>query len=173
MNYPTIFPEISTERLSLNQLSFTDKRTVFRLRSNKQINEFLTRENPKNLNDAEGFIQTCLEGFEKQDRIFWAIRLEDSNELIGSIVFHNIDIQSSYAEFGFELNPDFQEEGYMKEAIKAVLEFGKLTMNIKTIEAFTHKDNKRSINLLEKNEFILDKDDILFENNLVFQLEKN
>ena len=149
----TIFPELSTERLNLRQLTFDDKKAIFRLRSNKEINEFIERETPKNLNQAEGFIQTCLDEFENENRVFWAMVQEDSNQLIGTIVFHKVDLENNYAEIGYEMNPDFQDEGYMSEAMKAVLEFGMMSMNLKTIEAFTHHNNTASIALLEKLPF--------------------
>lgn len=174
MSYPTIFPELSTERLILRQLSFNDRRAIFKLRSNKEINLLITRETPKNLSEADAFIQACLDEFEKENRVFWAIQLKDSNQIIGTIVFHNIDLENNYAEIGYELNPDFQKEGFMTEAMKDVLEFGR-TMDLKTIEAFTHKNNNASIALLEKYQFILNtaKKDDLIENNHVFCLDIN
>ncbi len=169
----TIFPELSTERLVLRQLTFEDKKAIFRLRSNKEINEFIKRETPKNLNQAEGFIQTCLDEFEKENRIFWAIIEEDSNQLIGTIVYHKVDLENNYAEIGCELDPDYQEEGYMNEAMEAVLEFGKSSMQLKTIEAFTHHNNIASITLIEKHQFVLqpERKDDDFEDNRIYRLE--
>ncbi len=171
MSYPSIFPEIFTERLTLRQLSFKDKRAIFKLRSNKEINKLITRETPKNLNDADAFIQSCLDEFEKENRVFWAI--EKSDQLIGTIVFHSINLENSYAEIGYELNPDFQNEGFMTEAMKAVLDFGKTTLELKTIEAFTHQNNNASITLLEKHQFVLEEGDDLFGDNRVFSLNIN
>ena len=170
-----IFPELQTERLTLRQLSFDDKKAIFRLRSNKEINELIERETPKNLNQAEGFIQTCLDEFENQNRIFWAMISDDDNQLIGTIVFHRIDLENNYAEIGYELNPDYHEEGYMSEAMKAILEFGKNNMELKTIEAFTHHNNTASIALLEKHDFVLqiDRRDEKIENNRIYLLEIN
>lgn len=169
------FPELSTERLTLRQLSFDDKKAIFRLRSNKEINELIEREIPKNLNQAEGFIQTCLDEFENKNRVFWAMISNDYNQLIGTIVLHKIDLAKNYAEIGYELNPDYHEEGYMSEAIKTVLEFGKNDMELKTIEAYTHHNNTASIALLEKYDFVLqtDKHDDEIENNRIYQLELN
>ncbi|MBL4642048.1 MAG: GNAT family N-acetyltransferase, partial [Flavobacteriaceae bacterium] len=101
----TDFPELTTKRLVLRQLTFDDKKAIFRLRSNKEINELIERETPKNLNQAEGFIQVCLDEFENKNRVFWAMVLEDSNQLIGTIVFHKVDLENNYAEIGYEMNP--------------------------------------------------------------------
>lgn len=172
MNYPTIFPELSTERLTLRQLSFKDKRTIFKLRSNKEVNKLIVRDTPKNLSDADSFIQTCLDEFEKGNRIFWAIQNQESNQIIGTIVYHNINAENNYAEIGYELNPDFQNEGFMHEAMATVLEYGKSILKLNTIEAFTHQNNTASITLLQKHQFILDDED-LFDDNTIFRLDIN
>ena len=173
MNYPTIFPELSTERLVLRQLTLNDRKAIFKLRSNKEINKLIVRETPKNLNEAAAFIQVCLDEFEKEHRIFWAITLKSNAQIIGTIVFHNIIPENNYAEIGYELNPDYQKEGFMNEALAGVLDYGKVTLNLKLIEAFTHKNNNASISLLEKYQFSLleDKKDEAIEDNRVFSLE--
>ena len=175
MNYPTIFPELSTERLTLRQVSLNDRRAIFKLRSNKEINEFITRETPKNLNESEAFIQNCLDEFENENRIFWVMQKSDSDQIVGSIVLHNIQPEDEYAEIGYEVNPDYQEEGFMTEAMKTVLEYGNISLELKTIEASTHENNDASIAVLKKHQFILqeDKKDDAFENNRIFRLDIN
>jgi ribosomal-protein-alanine N-acetyltransferase len=63
----------------------------------------------------------------------------------------------------------------MSEAIVAVLHFGFNELHLKTIEAFTHKNNKPSIALLEKHHFVFQSErrEEGFENNRIFKLEKN
>ena len=165
------FPELSTERLTLRQLSFEDIKPIFRLRSNKEINEFITRETPKNLNEAEAFIDTCLSEFEKENRVFWGLELKSRNQLIGSIALHRIDLENNFAEIGYEVNPDFQDEGYMSEAMSKVLDFGITSMNLKTLEAFTHQNNTASIALLEKYLFVLqpERRDETIEDNRIYK----
>ena len=175
MSYPTIFPELSTERLTLRQLSLKDRRAIFKLRSNKEINKLIVRKTPKNLSDADAFIQTCLDDFETEYCIYWAIEAESTKQIIGTISFNKISLETNYVEVGYELNPDFQKNGFMDEAMKAVLEYGASTMKLETIEAFTHKDNSDSIALLEKNNFVYQPDlkDPGFENNSVFAFKIN
>lgn len=175
MNYPIIFPEISTERLTLRELSFNDKRAIFKLRSNKEVKKFITREGPNNLNDASAFIQNCLDGFENQNRVSWGIESNNNNQLIGSIELQNIHPENNYAELSYELNPDYQKEGFMTEAMKAVLDFGNQTMSLEIIEASAHKNNDDAITLLEKYAFTMDaeKKDETLEDNCIFRLDIN
>lgn len=150
----TNFPEINSKRLLLRQLNSDDVFAIFKLRTNKEINKLISRKLPNKLEDAAEFIATCHQEFKKQNRIFWAIELKETKEVIGTIVFHNISLENEYAEIGYELNPKFQQKGFMNEAIKEVISFGFNKMKLKTIEAFTHKNNIASITLLEKHLFV-------------------
>jgi len=58
-------------------------------------------------------------------------------------------------DLGYTLNPEFHNKGYMTEASARVISFAFNTMKLKTIEAYTHKDNKGSIRILLRNNFRL------------------
>jgi len=170
-NLFTSFPKLKTERLTLRELSFNDIKAVFDLRSSKEINKLITRKTPAYLEEAKEFISVCHSEFKNQNRVFWA--MEFNKEVIGTIVFHNISLKDNYAEIGYELNPKFQQKGFMSEAINAVLEFGKTKMKFKTIEAFTHKNNIPSITLLEKYNFVLipERKCKTVDDNRIYKLE--
>ena len=165
------FPILKTERLILRKLTFNDVFAIFKLRSSKEINELISRETPKNLKDAEKFIKVCHTEFEKENRIFWAMEFE--NTLIGTIVYHNISLVNKYAEIGYELNPRYQQKGFMSEAMDKVLAFGINKIKLKTVEAFTHKNNKASITLLEKYHFVFQpkRKCSSVENNRIWKLK--
>ncbi len=169
------FPELKTERLLLRQLNFEDANTIFKLRSNKEINKLITRKISKSIEEATEFISVCHQEFDKQHRIFWAMQLKESNEVIGTIVFHKILLDKNYAEIGYELNPAFHKKGLMNEAMEAVVSFGIKILKLKVIEAFTHQNNIASSALLEKHHFVFqpERRDEDVENNRIFKLISN
>jgi len=169
----TTFPELNTDRLLLRQLNLDDVTAIFNLRSSDETNRLITRKTPKNRSDAAEFITLIHKGFQSQEIIFWVIILKETQELIGTIVFHKIDTETNYAEIGYELNPIFHKNGFINEAMKAVLDFGSQKMKFTIIEAFTHKNNTASIALLEKHQFVLQtkRIDTVVENNRIFKLE--
>ena len=63
-------------------------------------------------------------------------------------------VQGSVAEIGYELMVDQQGKGIMQEAIKAVIEYGFKGMKLQTIVASPNQNNVKSINLLERSQFI-------------------
>jgi ribosomal-protein-alanine N-acetyltransferase len=167
------FPVLKTQRLTLRELTLDDADTILALRSCEEINQFVATKRMQNIEEAKDFIHTCNALYLKEDRIFWAITSE--KEILGTIVLHRISLNTKYAEIGYKLKTEMQQKGFMSEAILAVLNFGFEQLNIKTIEAYTHKNNVRSITLLEKHHFVLQaqRKDPSFEDNRIFRREKN
>lgn len=167
------FPEIKNERLLLRKATFKDINSVYELRSSEEINKFVGTKRVKNLEEAKDFIEVCRDLYKKERRIFWLI--EYQTQIIGSIVLHQIDIDKKYAEIGYKLKPEFQQKGLMTEVMKSVLTFGKSKLNLKTIEAFTHKNNLASIALLKKLDFVYlpNRKCKTYDFNQIYKLEIN
>tara|TARA_B100000780_G_scaffold224542_1_gene163656 strand:- start:206 stop:745 length:540 start_codon:yes stop_codon:yes gene_type:complete len=168
------FPELITDRLILRQPNSKDSKSIYLLRSNKKINALISRKIPESITETTKFIAELNKRFKVKKNIFWVIVSKEHNQVIGTIGYHKFVHDFSYAEIGYELHPDNHDKGYMNESFKAVLDFGLYTMNLETIEAFTHKDNEASKALLEKYQFVfqVERRDEGFENNRIFKLKK-
>lgn len=154
------FPVLYTERLMLRALKKSDWKEILFLRSSPQVNAFIQRPVNRQTN-------TKAQAFEFIDRInginntlewfYWCINLKGNPKTIGTICLWNFTATSSTAELGYDLHPDFQQKGIMSEALTAVVNFGFTQLNKNQIEAFTHKDNLASIQLLNRHGFIESK----------------
>ena len=145
------FPVLITERLMLRQLSDKDVKEVFILRSDKLINKYLDRQPCVTLEDAFNFIQKV----KSSSLSYWSIAQKGDDKLIGTICLFNISKELKTCEIGYELLAEYHGKGIMKEAAKKVIEFASQTLDIETIEAYTHKENESSINLLKALGFIV------------------
>lgn len=165
------FPTLNTERLVLRELWFNDIDVVFDLRSSKEINKFVGTKLVETKNEAKDFIKKCNDLYKIKNRVLWGI--EYQKKIIGTIVLHNISLNEKYGEIGYKLKPEFQKKGIMSEALKKVLNFGFKEMNLNTIEAYTHKNNKASIALLKKHNFTFQKNRKckVYDFNRIFKLE--
>ncbi len=152
-NFST-FPILKTERLVLRVLELNDAIAIQSLRSDARVNEFLDRPATNNLDEAVAFIKKIQKGIEQGESMYWVIT--HNSELIGTICLWNLDFENDVAELGYELMPDAQGKGFMNEAIKAVIDFAFNMMCVKTITAFPKQGNVKSIQVLEKNNFVLD-----------------
>jgi ribosomal-protein-alanine N-acetyltransferase len=152
------FPFLKTERLILRQLTINDANDILKLRSDARVNEFIDRPKTIDLTSAIKFIEKIDKGINENQSIYWVISLKGNDILIGTICLWNFIPEKDMAETGYELLPEYQGKGFMREALAKIIDFGLHKINLKIITAFTHPDNERSKRLLEKNNFQLDKD---------------
>jgi ribosomal-protein-alanine N-acetyltransferase len=149
----TPFPILITERLTLRQLVTSDEQEIFTLRSDSEINKYLDRPVSNTIDDAKIFINKVNENINKNDSLYWAITLGDKNILIGTICLFGFSDENGTCEIGYELLTNFQGQGIMKEAAEKVIDYAFNTIKVQKIEAFLHRDNQRSIKLLDKISF--------------------
>jgi len=154
------FEPIETERLIIRPLSIDDLLPLHRIRSDKNINRYIERENEIDIKETKEFIQKIKELTENNTCIYWAIIFRNYNLLIGTICFWNFNFNIEEAEIGYELLPEFQGKGIMLEATNGVIDFGFEILKLKSISAFVSEKNIKSIALLEKFHFKI------FPNNL-------
>ncbi len=166
------FPFLVSDRLLLRPLSEMDKESIFFLRSDTSVNEFIDRKKPKNIEDAVKFIRDIKSKVDNGESVYWGISLKDESELIGTICLWNFSSDNNSAEIGYELNPLFHNQGLMSEAISCVIKYGFEQLELTTLEAFTNFKNVRSIRLLEKNGFILlpERMDEDYPFNVIYEL---
>ena len=148
-----VFPILKTNRLQLKKLINEDAPQIFYLRSNATVNQYILRAKQKDLNEALSFINDRNKDIENGKIYYWAITLKGSQELIGSICLWNFSDDKTVSEIGYDLHPDYHHKGIMTEAIQEVISFGFNKLQLKSIEAYTHKENTNSVKLLIKNRF--------------------
>jgi ribosomal-protein-alanine N-acetyltransferase len=169
------FPTLKTDRLVLRKLVKSDAETVFALRTDKDINKFIERPPERQEKNGLEFITRIDKGLANNSFVNWAISYKSESKLLGTICLWNFSEDKKIAEVGYNLIMQQHGKGIMSEALKAVLDYGFNTLNFETIEAFTHKNNTASVNLLLKQDFKCDdkrKDDDN-KNNLIFIKHKN
>lgn len=168
------FPILHTDRLTLRRLSSKDAASVYFLRTDPEVNRYIQRPQPKNLKEAQDFINKINTGIDQNKNIYWSITRKEEDEMIGSISLWHFSEDKITAEVGYDLNTTCHNQGYMSEALSAIILYGFNELRLGTITAYTHYANKSSINLLRKHGFNLLKDlkDPDNENNIVFSLSK-
>ena len=149
----TPFPILTTERLTLRQPGTNDEQAIFTLRSDSEINKYLDRQTANTIDDARSFINKVNKNTDGNDSLYWAITFSDKNILVGTICLFSFSDEDDKCEIGYELLTNFQGQGIMTEAVEKVIAYAFNTIKVQKIEAFFHKDNLRSIKLLEKFSF--------------------
>jgi ribosomal-protein-alanine N-acetyltransferase len=171
------FPVLTTERLILRRFIYDDAVDLFEMRSNETVMQYIHRPINKTIDDAIGLIDVIEDLLSRNDGITWCICLKNNNKYIGSIGFWRIEKDSHRAEIGYLLNPIYQGQGIMQEAITAAIDYGFNMIKLHSIGAYVSPNNFASIKLLLKNKFVQEayfKEDHLyngrFEDTMVYSL---
>lgn len=148
-----IYPQLTTERLTLRRLLIDDYQAIFDLRSDPEINRFLERQLCKTSDEAKDFINKVNANIENGDSYYWAIVLNDTKTLVGTICLFAFSEDTQRCEMGYELMTKFQGQGIMKEAVAGVIDFVFQVLKLQKIVATIHIYNKQSMNLLLRFNF--------------------
>jgi ribosomal-protein-alanine N-acetyltransferase len=150
----SVFDILPTERLILRSPNLGDTATVFYMRTDAALNQYIKRTPPSTYKEVETFINDRLKDRKDGKAIYWVIANKElPGQYIGAISLWQFSEDRKTAEVGYDLHPDYHGKSIMSEALKAVLQFGKKELALDRIEAFTHEDNSASIRLLERNHF--------------------
>jgi [ribosomal protein S5]-alanine N-acetyltransferase len=149
------FSNLITKRLFLRELQLEDAEEIFRLRSNKDVNDLIGRQSAVTIDDAIKFIRMIQTRSANGESVMWAITLAGNPKLIGTVLYWNIELEKNKAELGYELLPEHWGKGIMKETLKKVNDFGFKELKFKMITAETNERNDKSIRLLESLGFEL------------------
>lgn len=147
------FPNLSTTRLQLRELSIDDADSMYRLRSSREVMKLLDRPMTQTVEEAAQLIEKTFESQKQSTAIMWAMTLKNDPTMIGCICFVRIEAEHSRTEVGYLLHPEFHRQGLMSEALAQVIKFGFEELDFHKIMASTNSLNEASIGLLEKHEF--------------------
>lgn len=147
---PNDFPSLETERLILRQLTFEDTDFVFQHFSDPVVYRYLMDEPPvTEIAQAQEIIQFYLEPAGKPHNRWGLVRKSD-HQLIGTCGYHKWDKRYFRAEVGYDLGPGFWGQGYMTEAMRAVIHHGFERMGLNRIDALVYVENDPSTRLLQR-----------------------
>ena len=165
----TPFPELKTGRLLLRKLEKTDANEMFFLRSNENVLRYIGREPAKTIIEVEEFINKINKALDENESILWGITfLADPSIIIGTICIWNFKKENYRGEIGYMLHPDHWRKGIMKEAVKAVVDYGFTALGLHSFEALLDPENIASSSVLESTGFIKEghlKESIYYNGN--------
>lgn len=112
-------PEMVTDRLILRKFSRKDLPDLFKIFSDKEVNEFLPMFPLKSLEEAQVFFEKeYLEAYKQPSGYKYAICLKADNKAIGYVNLTSDDSN----ELGYGLLKEHWHKGIVSEACRAVIE---------------------------------------------------
>jgi len=134
---------IRTERLTLRRFELADAETMFRnWVTDEEVTRYLRFLPHKNVDETRSILYNWIEDYEKDNTYLWGICL-NSGELIGSIGMF-IKESDYQAEIGYCIGRSWWGNGYISEALKAVVDYMFTNTDIERIEAYHAVENPAS-----------------------------
>lgn len=145
---------LDTERVLLKNIDKGDRDFIFSQFSDKEVNRYLFDAEPlARVEEADEIVDYYLQP-EPRPMHRWIIVRKSDGIKMGTCGFHRWNFNESNVEIGYDLKKEFWGNGYMSEALNAMIDFAKTNMKLKMINAHIYIENQKSIQLVSKLGFI-------------------
>ncbi len=144
------FPTITTKRLQLRKLSERDVEKYYDVMSREEVMQYYGMDRLETLEEARQIITSFQQAYEMGRGLRWGIFLKDTEQFIGTIGLNHLNKAAKRTEIGYELHPDHWKQGFMTEAVEAILSYNFLELKLFRIGAITFPDNESSNRLLRR-----------------------
>jgi len=143
-------PTLHAARLSLRWISAADTDAFFAIYSHPEVMRYWSTPPLADREAAVNLIKKIQEDWKRRAILKWGIALRTGDQLIGSITLFNLDFTHRRSEMGYALGRDHWGQGYMNEALMAVLKYAFEVLDLHRVEADVDPRNAASIKTLER-----------------------
>ena len=137
-------PALETERLILRPLRMQDAKDLYAYASDPAVSRHVLWDTHRSIRDSRQFLRSAIRQYRKGLPGSFGIELKASGRMIGTIGFMWVNIDHKSAEVGYSLSRNYWNQGFMTEALRAVIAFGFDELHLNRIEAQFETDNPAS-----------------------------
>ncbi|MEJ7806147.1 MAG: GNAT family N-acetyltransferase [Telluria sp.] len=143
-----------TQRLTLRAPRHDDAAELFALHSDAEVMRYFSEAPWTDATRAASQIDKDRAAFEQEDYFRFAITVTDSGRFIGNCTLFALHRQNRRGEIGYALQRQHWGQGYMHEALHALLDYAFTEHNLHRLEADIDPRNAGSISCLERLGFV-------------------
>lgn len=144
--------EIETERLVLKNYCKTDLDNLHKLKSDKLVWKYSTKQGVNNIEQTRNCLLTILKNYDKDKFDFQALFIKDNLEYIGEAGILSLK-QNYRAVIGYNIISEYWNNGYATEITNALIKYLFEKIKVERIEALSVEENKASRRVLQKSGF--------------------
>lgn len=128
----------------------------FMMANVKRFIEYLPYTLAKNLKveGSKAYIVAQQEKSEHKSEYTFTVKETTTNTIIGLILLKDIDWKNSTGDFAYCIDGDKENKGIMSSTISQFSHYAFTTLNLKTLQIVTHKDNIASVKVATNCGFI-------------------
>jgi RimJ/RimL family protein N-acetyltransferase len=144
-----LVPEMATERLRLRRLGVADAADLHQAYGDAEAMRFWNALPSRDVGETEQRIRRSLE-YDSTWQAAWAVLSKRDATFVGMVNYHARQAWNQRLSLGWILVPAFRRQGYMEEAVRALLGHCFHALDTHRIEAEIEPDNVRSVRLAER-----------------------
>lgn len=142
---------IETNRLILKKIENADAEDMFlNFAHDDRVSRYMSWDSFKTVEDSIKWIDEWQVEYNKEDVYYWGIYLKSSHKLIGTIYLLTESTVSKVGSLSYCLGFDYWGNGYVCEAVDAVIDFAFNKIGYNRVEAYYAKSNLQSARVLQK-----------------------
>ncbi len=146
---------LDTVRLTLRPIGLTDAPALYTMRSDPSVVEYTPAPLYTSLAQAEEYIARVRQQARRGECHVWAVCLRAAPAgMIGLVCLWNPTNAGAHFDIGYEQNPAFWGNGYMREAVGAALGYAFDKLSLAAVDANPMEANLPSIRLLASCGFV-------------------
>jgi ribosomal-protein-alanine N-acetyltransferase len=108
----------------------------------------------KTLEETKKQIEWFAELEKNETGIWWAVCSSDNSIFYGAVGLYYLNSELKKAELGFWLMPEFWGKGIITESLLLAIDYGFQKMHLKRMEAEVETENRMSIRVMKKLQFV-------------------
>ena len=143
-------PTINAGRVTLRWITEKDVDVLYRIFSHTEVMQYWSTPPLADRNAAVKLLHEIHDGFRRQALLKWGIARRTDDALIGTATLFNLDFSNHRAEIGYGLDRAHWGNGYINEALQALLAYAFEELALHRIEADVDPRNTTSIRTVER-----------------------
>ena len=142
---------LKTQRLTLRRLKISDDKDMYEYTSDHRVTQYLEWQHHTKISQTRSFIENVIGEYDTAKNAYlWAIELISESKLIGVVRIYDYSPQNKRAEISYIMNPAYQGNGYIGEAIDSIFDYCFNTLKINRIQAKCFSNNTASEKVMKK-----------------------
>ncbi len=137
-------PTIDAPRVRLRWLTELDIDALFAVFSDPRMMRYWSTPAMKERAEAHAYLLKIHEGFGGKSAFPWGVERKDDGQVMGTCTLFHIDAANMRAELGYCLASAYWSQGYMREALTALIDFSFGTLRLRRLEADVDPRNENS-----------------------------
>lgn len=143
-------PTITANRVCLRWLTDEDVGSLFSIFSDPEVMRYWSSLPLADVEGADKLLDDIRDCFRRRVLFQWGIARNSDDRIVGTCTLYHIDTDNRRAELGYALGHEYWGQGYMQEALTALLDFCFGDLNMHRIEADVDPSNLSSVRTLER-----------------------